>query len=80
LLVDTNSVGAVTITLPSNPSMGDEIWIVDSAINFGTNNCTIGRNSENIDGNAGDYVLNSDKADVRLVYVDSTTGWRVIDG
>ena len=60
--------------------MGNEVEIVDAAINFATNNCTIARNGQNIDGNAGDYILNSDKADVRLVYVNSSTGWRVING
>jgi hypothetical protein len=77
LLVDTGS-NAVTLTLPSSPSIGDEIIIVDAEINFGTNNCTLARNGSNIEGVADDYVLDVDRADVRLVYANATTGWRVI--
>jgi hypothetical protein len=77
LLVDTNS-SAITLTLPSTPSVGHEFWIVDASINFGTNNCTLSRNGSNIEGIADDYVLNVDRADVHLVYVGSTIGWRVI--
>lgn len=79
LAVDTSdSTSGLTVTLPSSPSFGNEIWIMDAKINFGTANCTIARNGNNIDGNAGDYILDSDKADVHLVYTDSSIGWRVI--
>lgn len=77
LLVDTVAA-ARTITLPPSPVAGDEAWIVDAAINFGTNNCTLARNGSNIEGVADDYILDVDRADVHVVYVGSTTGWRVI--
>jgi len=69
---------SVTIILPASPAMGDEIDIVDAGINFGTKYCIIARNGKNIDGIAEDYVLDSDKQDVRLVYVTDSVGWRVI--
>jgi hypothetical protein len=44
------------------------VFIVDADVNFFTTNCTIGRNSSNIEGAASDYVLDQDRADVHLVY------------
>jgi hypothetical protein len=78
LLVKTAS-SAITITLPSIPTVGDEIRIVDASVNFGTNNCTLSRNGNKIEEVADDFILDTDRSDVTLVYVDSTTGWRVIN-
>ena len=47
--INTTSA-AHTITLPSSPSIGDEISVIDYAGTFDTNNLTVGRNSENIQG------------------------------
>jgi len=79
LMVFTSG-GEIEVTLPAAPVFGDEIDIVDGDINFGTNNCKLLRNGKNIEGNAGDYILNSDKADAKLVYANAATGWRVING
>jgi hypothetical protein len=76
MLVDTSSA-TITITMPASPSVGDELWVVDAAVNFGTNNCTLGRNSSNIEGVAEDYVLDLDRADVHAIYVGSAIGWRI---
>ena len=78
LLVKTVS-SAITITLPSVPSIGNEIRIVDASINFGTNNCTLLRNGNKIEESVDDCILDVDRADTTLVYIDSTTGWRVIN-
>src|SRR6056300_331031 len=51
--IDTTSA-AHTITLPASPSAGDYVAIKDYAGTFATNNLIIGRNSENIQGNATD--------------------------
>lgn len=77
LVVHTSS-DAVTITLKSSPTVGCEVFIVDGDENFFTNNCTLARNGSNIEGFASDYVLDVDRADVHLVYSNSTIGWRVL--
>jgi len=44
LFVETNG-GAVTITLPASPAVGDEVHFVDSRYTFDSNALTVGRNS-----------------------------------
>ena len=72
--VDTTSA-AITITLPSSPSVGNIVGIKDYAGTFGTNNLTIARNGSNIQGNANDSLISTDRASVVLVYADATRGW-----
>jgi len=72
--VDTTS-GAITATLPSSPSAGDIVAFKDYAESFATNNLTIARNGENIQGSALDSLISTDRASVVLVYADSTKGW-----
>jgi len=72
--VNTTS-GAVTMTLPSSASIGDFVAIKDYAGTFATNNCTVGRNSHKIQGNANNSTLETNRASVVLVYVDATKGW-----
>src|SRR6056300_1126460 len=72
--IDTTSA-AHTITLPASPSAGDYVAIKDYTATFGTNNLTIGRNSENIQGAANDSLISTNRASIVLVYIDSTKGW-----
>ena len=72
--VNTNG-GAFTMTLPATPSIGDEVSFVDYAGTFDTNNLTIGRNSENIQGSAADLTVSVERAANTLVYTDGTQGW-----
>ena len=75
LLVNTNG-GAVTITLPSSPSTGDEVSFMDQGYDFNTNALTVGRNGSNIANAASDLVVNTQGAGFSLVYSgDATTGW-----
>ena len=67
--------GAITATLPSSPSAGDFVAFKDYAETFATNNFTINRNGSNIQGNAGDSLLNTNRASVVLQYIDATQGW-----
>jgi len=67
--------GAWTLTLPASPSIGDEVSVIDYAGTFDTNNLTIGRNSENIQGSAADLTVSVERAANTLVYTDGTQGW-----
>ena len=76
--VNTTSA-AITMTLPSSPSLGDEVSIIDYAGTFDTNNLTVGRNSQPIMGSAADLTVSTERAAFTLVYVDSTQGWLLRD-
>jgi len=68
--------GAITMTLPSSPSAGDIVAVKDYDSTFATNNLTINRNSEPINGgNAVNPVINTAGASIVLIYVDATQGW-----
>ena len=67
--------GAITMTLPSSASLGDEVSIIDYAATADTNNITIGRNSHKIQGDAADLTVSTERAAFTLVYVDATHGW-----
>jgi hypothetical protein len=72
--INTTS-GAITMTLPASPSIGDEVAFIDYAGTFDTNNLTVGRNSENINGSAADLTVATERAANTLVYTDGTQGW-----
>ena len=73
--INTTS-NACTITLPSNPTLGDEIVFVDYARKWGTNAITINQNSKNFQGNTSpNPVYNSNGQSVSIVYSDATQGW-----
>ncbi len=72
--VNTTS-SAFTMTLPASPTIGDEVAFIDYAGTFDTNNLTVGRNSENIQGSAADLTVSTERAANTLVYTDGTQGW-----
>ena len=72
--INTTS-GAITMTLPATPTLGDFVTFIDYAGTFDTNNLTIGRNSENIQGSAADLTVSVERAANTLVYTDGTQGW-----
>ena len=67
--------GALTLTLPASPSLGDEVSFVDYAGTFDTNNLTIARNSSKIHGAEEDLTVSVERAANTLVFTDSTQGW-----
>ena len=73
------TAGAFTVTLPTSATRGDEISFIDYAGTFDTNNLTIGRNGHNIQGDASDLTVSTERAGFTLVYVDSTQGWLLKD-
>jgi len=76
--VNTTS-GAITVTLPSSATQGDEVSVIDYAGTADTNNITIGRNSHKIQGASADLTVSTERAGFTLVYVDSTQGWLLKD-
>ena len=75
---DTSSA-AFTVTLPASPTLGDEVTLVDYAGTFDSNNLTVGRNSEKIQGTAADLTVAVENAGLTLVYSGSTYGWLLKD-
>jgi len=73
--VDTTA--ARTLTLPANPSVGNEIVILDATGTAGTNNITINSNSGKINGTVQNLTIDVDGAGASLIYTGSAYGWRV---
>ena len=69
------TANAITCTLPASPSIGDFISFIDYAGTFQTNNLTVARNGNPIQGSATDLTIATQRAGFTLVYVDSTQGW-----
>ena len=72
--VNTSSA-AITATLPASPTLGDFISFVDYSGTFDTNNLTVARNGNKIQGDASDLTVATERAGFTLVYVDATQGW-----
>ena len=69
------TAGAFTITLPSAPSTGDTVQIIDVAGIFATNNVTVGRNGKKIQNLSEDLVLNLGNAAITMIFSGDTYGW-----
>jgi len=67
--------GAITINLPSSPTVGDIVAIKDYANTFDDNNVTVGRGGSKIAGLCLDAKLTTEGEAITLVYVDGTKGW-----
>jgi hypothetical protein len=74
-LVDTTA--ARSLTLPASPTAGAEIQIFDAKNLAATNNITILRNSNLINGIADDAIIDVNGGVVYFVYTDATYGWRM---
>jgi len=72
--INTTSA-AHTFTLPASATRGDTIALKDYAATFATNKLTIARNGHNIQGVANNSLIDTNRASLVLVYVDSTKGW-----
>lgn len=71
--------GAITLTLPASPSVGDRVGIASGK---GTNNIILASASENIQGSASNYTLTQatqTEFAASLRYVDATQGWVIYD-
>lgn len=74
--VDTSA--ARTITLPSGPTVGDEIQLFDATGTGSTNNVTVNNNSQKINGVLDSAIIDIDGFATVFVYTGSTYGWRMI--
>jgi hypothetical protein len=75
--LDTNA-GVIEVFLPSSPTRGDTIALVDYGGTFSTNKCIINTGGNLIDSTTGpDFKVETNNAVVELVYVDSNKGWLV---
>jgi hypothetical protein len=75
---DTSS-SAFNVTLPSSPSAGDIVAVADYANTWDSNAITIVRNGSNIEGDADNFVCNTEGSSITFVYVDATKGWVVVN-
>jgi hypothetical protein len=73
--VDTTA--ARTITLPAAPGVGDEVQIMDATGTAATNNITVLRNGNKINGLLEDAIIDIDMDMASFVYSGSTVGWRL---
>ena len=71
------SASALTLTLPASPAQNDQVDIFDASGNAATYNITLGRNSNLINGNAGNFIIDANGYWATLVYTGATYGWKV---
>jgi hypothetical protein len=68
----------LTLTLPASPALGDEIVLTDIAGTAFNTPVNIARNGQLIQGLAEDMPFNVNNASVRLMFSNTTYGWRII--
>jgi len=71
------SGGAFTITLPASPATFTEITLTDHAGTWDTNNLTVARNGQNINGGTLDLTCDVEGKQILLRYEGTTIGWRI---
>jgi hypothetical protein len=64
-----------TVQLPTVASEGMHVSILDADGTANTYNITVDRNGHNINGSASNLTINTNRASLNLVYVDTTNGW-----
>ena len=71
--------GEFTATLPSSPSVGDQIAFADYAGTFDSNSLIIDPNGKKIETAAAAQNITNERQALTIVYVDTTQGWILID-
>lgn len=72
-----NTTATRTLTLPTSPSVGAEIWIIDQSNQAETYNITVNNGGSLINGVSDTLVIDSNGAVAILIYTGSTLGWRI---
>ena len=73
-IVNTNSAN-ITITLPSSPTLGTEVGIIDGTGNASVHAITVSRNGSNIQGAASNMTVTTARSAFTLVYYNASQGW-----
>jgi len=71
-----SSSAAFTVTLPSFPGDANRVRIVDAKGNASTNNITIARNGNTINGVAGDFIIDQNFGQFDGAYDDVAGTWK----
>jgi len=80
--IDTNN-GNIEAFLPTSPSLGDNVVIVDYGGNFGNSNLILNSGGKKIAGNLAtgvgpnEFALNTTNRVYEFVFLDDTNGWLV---
>lgn len=69
------TAGAITVTLPASPTLGQIVQLTDYAGTWGTNNVTVAPNGSKITGLTTNSVLSISGSSIGFVYSDATQGW-----
>jgi hypothetical protein len=72
-----NTAAARTLTLPDSPALGAEVQVFDANGSAGTNNITVNRNGQNINGITANALLDINGVAAVFVYTGATYGWRM---
>ena len=73
--INTTS-SAITMTMPSSPSVGDTVAVIDAYFKFQSNALTIA-SSDKINGTNSNFLLSTVGKAVEMVYSGSLKGWLV---
>jgi peroxiredoxin len=73
-LVDTSAAN-LTLTLPSSPTLGQEVGIIDATGTSATHAITVNGNGANIMGNSSSLNVSTNNAAFSLVYYNAARGW-----
>lgn len=80
VVMANTSAGAFSVTLPLNPEIGERVDIYDAQSSFATNNLTINRNGQFMNGAAGNVVANINNVHIALVFNGGSQGWSLYNG
>lgn len=72
-----STAGAFTVALPSTPTFGDKIILIDLNKTFTTNALTINRNTKNINSVAANYIARINGSKITLEFINNTIGWKL---
>ena len=71
--------GAITVTFPASPKIGDTIIINDYATTFATNKVTINFNGNKLEADTTNATLQTNDQTHTFVFTDATQGWKIVN-